>query len=188
MSATAAQAARYAAVVGGPVHARLALLHLYHDALLDPELVTITTAAYRSQAQATAALRAVAERLPAPAEVAVTTAELAEAVAGAVHRYHPLLLAMGLRHEHDVVDQLVLNQALPVLRATHLPLLLVPEAIAPPRVPRRILLAADAEAFVPSATTRRLAPLLAAWGAPVPVVHVARAPAPPPGPGALVLG
>ena len=188
LSATAAQAARCAAVLGSPLHVHLALLHLYQDAELDPALLPITTTpAYRSPAGAAAALRALAERLAAQAEVAVTTAPLPEALAGAVHRYHPLLLGMGLRHEHHLLDHLLHNQALPALRATYRPLLLVPEAIPRPCVPRRVLLATDAEPCVPSPTTRRLAPLLAAWPAAYTVVHVADRPTPEPFPGQRAL-
>ncbi|SHJ81637.1 Universal stress protein family protein [Hymenobacter daecheongensis DSM 21074] len=173
---TAEQAARYAAVLGEPLHARVALLHLYHDPLLDPELATVTTAqAYRTQAEVAAGLADMAGRLPAPAEVTVSVQAMPAAVEEAVQRHQPLLLAMGLSTEHDLLDHLLHNQALPVLRATHRPLLLVPEAAPPARVPRRVVLAIDAERFTLNAAARALAPLLRAWPAAYTVVHVAAA-------------
>jgi nucleotide-binding universal stress UspA family protein len=174
LSATAAQAACYAAVLGSPLHVRLALLHLYHTDLCRPELLAITThGAYQSRAETATVLRALDDRLPASAERKVTTADLAGAVVGALHRYRPLLLAVGLRRPRDAAEKLMRKQALPALRATLRPLLVVPEGIKPPCVPRRVLVAVDAEPFAPSATTRQLAPLLAAWGATYLVVHVA---------------
>ena len=60
-------------------------------------------------------------------------------------RHHPLLLAMSLSPEQDLADYLLRNHVLPVLRATHRPLLLVPEAGPPPGLPRRVLVAVDGE-------------------------------------------
>ncbi|WBA43019.1 universal stress protein [Hymenobacter canadensis] len=171
----AEQAARYAGLLGEPLHARLVLLHLYHNPVLDPELVTVTTAqAYRSQAETSVALHELAARLTVPATVEVSVWAAPEAVDEAVRRHQPLLLAMGLSPEPDMLDHLLHNQALPVLRATHRPLLLVPAAAAGHR-PRRVVLAVDAEEFTPNAATRAVAPLLAAWGAVFTVVHVAAA-------------
>lgn len=173
LSPNTERAAHYAAALGAPLPARLALLHLYHDPLLDPELVTVTTAgAYRSQAAVAADLRALAAHLPVPATVTVSVQGLSEAVREAVGRTAPLLLAMGLSTEHDALDHLLHNQALPALRATHRPLLLVPEAAPAPRVPGRVVVAIDAEPFRPNAAARALAPLLAAWQAAYTVAHI----------------
>lgn len=70
-----------------------------------------------------AELRNLAGRLPAPTKVI----EAAGIMTNAVQQCQPLL-AMGLGPEHGLPDHLLVNQLLPVLRATHLPLLLVPEA------------------------------------------------------------
>ncbi|AHJ97527.1 universal stress protein [Hymenobacter swuensis] len=175
LTPAAEQAARYAAVLGQPVHAQLRLLHLYHDPILDPELATITTAqAVRSQAETLSRLEAMGRRLPAPSEALLSVQGAFEAVEDVARRYQPLLLAMGLSSEHDLFDNLLRNQALPVLRATHRPLLLVPEGaalLAAP--PRRVAVAVDAEPFVPNPAARAVAPLLAAWPATYTVVHVA---------------
>lgn len=172
----AEQAARYAGLLGAPLHARLVLLHLYHNPVLDPELVTVTTAqAYRSQAETSVALHELATRLSTPATVEVSVWAAPEAVDDAVRRHQPMLLAMGLSAEEDLLDHLLHNQALPVLRATHRPLLLVPAGARASSRPRRVVLAVDAEEFTPNAATRAVAPLLAAWGADYTVVHVAEA-------------
>ncbi|WBO86009.1 universal stress protein [Hymenobacter yonginensis] len=174
LAAPAEQAARYAGLLGAPLHARLVLLHLYHNPVLDPELVTVTTTqAYRSQAETSVALHQLADRLSAPASVEVSVWSAPEAVDEAVRRHQPLLLAMGLSAEQDTLDHLLHNQALPVLRATHRPLLLVPAAASAEVPPRRVVLAVDAEEFTPNAATRAVAPLLARWGADFTVVHVA---------------
>ena len=173
LSAATERAAQYAAALGTPLHAELTLLHFYHDPLLELELAAVTLAQIdRNQADTAAALRAVAQRLPVPVEVRVSVAPMPAAVAEAVDRRRPLLLAMGLTTEHNLLDQVLHNQVLPVLRSTHEPLLLVPEAGPAPRVPRRVLVAVDGEPFTPTAAGRALAPLLAAWEAAFTAVHV----------------
>ena len=173
LSAAAEQAARYAAVLGAPQQARLELLHLYHDPLLDPELVTVTAAhTFRTQAETAGLLREQARQLGVPAEVKVSVQPLATAVQEAVCQGHPQLLVMGLSAERTLLDHLMHNQALPLLRTTHCPLLLVPEGAPPPRLPRRIALAVDAEQFCLNEAAEALEPLLASWQAAYTAVHV----------------
>jgi len=173
LSAAAEQAAQYAAVLGAPQQAHLELLHLYHDPVLDPELVTVTVAhSFRTQAETAALLRERAQQLAVPAEVKVSVQPLATAVQEAVCQGHPLLLVMGLSTEHTLLDRLLHNQALPVLRTTHRPLLLVPESAPAPRLPRRIALAVDAEQFRLNEAAQALEPLLASWPATYTAVHV----------------
>ena len=153
---------------------QVALLHCYHDpGLMMPEMTVVTAAQTdRDYAELTAGMQALARRLPDPAEVVVSALPLADAVAEAVQQYQPLLLAMGLSQESDFLDKLLGNQVLPVLRATHYPLLLVPEAAPVPIVPRRVVLALDVEPFHLSAAGQRLGPLLAGWQAAYTVTHV----------------
>ena len=173
LSAVAEQAAQYAAVLGAPQQAHLELLHLYHDPVLDPELVTVTAAhTFRTQAETAALLRERAYRLAVPAEVKVSVQPLVTAVQEIVCQGNPLLLAMGLSAEHTLLDQYLHNQALPVLRTTHRPLLLVPEAAVPLRLPRRIALAVDAEPFHLNEAAQALVPLLSSWQAAYTAVHV----------------
>ena len=174
LSEAAEKTARYAAELGAPLHAHMALLHFYHDpVMLAPELAVVAVAQTdRNYADAAAGMQALAQRLPGTAEVMVSARPMPDAVAEAVQRYHPLLLAMGLSPEHDFLDELLHNQVLPILRATHQPLLLVPEAAPAPLVPRRVLLALDVEPFKLNKAAKKLAPLLAAWQAAYTVTHV----------------
>jgi nucleotide-binding universal stress UspA family protein len=167
-------AAQYAAALAAPLPAHLALLHLdLYPVLLEPELVAAASEQTTRQEAATmAALWSLAQRLPVPTEVVETAGVLADAVAAAVQQYHPLLLVMGLSAEQSLFDALLLNQLLPVLRAIHRPLLLVPKGGPTLGMPRRVLVAVDAEPFTASAASLALAPLLSSWQAAYTVAHV----------------
>ena len=168
--------ARVAAALAAPLHLPLVLLHLaVYPVMLEPELVAASAEqTARNEAETMAGLRALAHRLPGAAQVAASAGILCDAVAAAVARYQPLLLVMGLRPEHDMLDHWLHNQVLPVLRATRIPVLLVPEKYSPaaPGPPRRVLLALDAEPFRLNAAAKALAPLLTAWQAALTVAHV----------------
>ncbi|OGX86716.1 universal stress protein [Hymenobacter glacialis] len=176
LSAAAERAAHYAAVLGSPLHVRLALVNVYQVPLLSSELAFVAMPHFpQLQADAEDAFHAMAERLPVAAEATVLVAPMADAVQEAIARYHPLLLAMSLSPEQNGLDYLLRNHVLPVLRATHRPLLLVPEASPPPRRPRRVLVAVDNDYFALNASTLALAPLLASWQATFLVMHVRKA-------------
>ena len=173
--ADAAEAtARYAAALGAPLHLRLAMLHLdAYPVMLEPELVAASAEqTQRNEAETMTGLHALARRLPGHPEVLEAAGIMSEAVAEAVRQEHPLLLALGLSHEQSLLGRLLVEQVLPVLRATHRPLLLVPRDAPCVGPPRRVLLAVDGEPFTPNAASRALAPLLAAWGATFTVAHV----------------
>lgn len=166
--------ARYAAALGAPLHLHLALLHLeVYPVMLEPELVAASAEqTQRNEAETMAGLQALARRLPGQPEVLETAGFMADGVADTVRQQQPLLLALGLSHEQSLFDRLLVEQVLPVLRATQRPLLLVPHdgpCIGPPR---RVLIAVDDEPFVPNAASRALAPLFAAWKATYTVAHV----------------
>lgn len=170
-SDTATHLAQVAAALGG--QRPLVLLHV--DAaplLLEPELVVVAaeqTARY--EAETMGALHRIAQSLPVAATVAESGGTMTDAVADAVARYQPLLLVMGLSSGQTLLDALLHSQVLPVLRAIRRPLLLVPPAAVVER-PKRVLLAADGEAFTPTPETLALAPLLLAWEAAYTVTHV----------------
>ena len=173
--ADAAEAtARYAAALGSPLHLRLAMLHLeVYPVMLEPELVAASAEqTQRNEAETMAGLQALARRLPGRPQVLEAAGIMAGSVAEAVRQQHPLLLAMGLSHEQSLLDRLLLDQVLPVKRATHRPLLLVPRDAPCVDPPRRVLVAVDGEPFTPNAASRALAPLLAAWAATYTVAHV----------------
>ena len=169
----AAPTARYAAALGRPLGLHLALLH--HDlypALLEPTLVAeaIEQLEYH-EAETLAALRTLAGRLPVPTEVVEASGLLKDDVAAAIRRYHPLLLAMSLGPELGLLDELLRNQVLPVLRATSRPVLLLPAAAPAATLPRRVLVAVDGEPFALAASSRALSELLVSWGAVYTVAH-----------------
>ena len=173
--ADAAEAtARYAAALGAPLHLRLAMLHLgEYPVMPEPELVAASAEqTQRNEAETMTGLHALARRLPGHTEVLEAAGIMSDCVAEAVRQQHPLLLALGLSHEHSLLDRLLLDQMLPVLRATHRPLLLVPRDVAVAGPPRRVLVAVDGKPFTPNAASRALAPLLAAWAATFTVAHV----------------
>ena len=173
--ADAAEAtARYAAALGGPLDLHLALLHLeIYPVMLEPELVAAAfDQTQRNEAETMTELHALARRMPGHPEVLEASGIVADDVAEAVRQHHPLLLAMGLNHDKSLFNHLLKEQMLPVLRATHKPLLLVPSEAPRLGPPRRVLVAVDGEPFTPNATSRALAPLLAAWAATFTVVHV----------------
>ncbi|AMR29445.1 hypothetical protein A0257_21670 [Hymenobacter psoromatis] len=170
--------ARYAAALGQPLGLRLALLHCGLCAPL-PEPKSMGEEAAlpsRNEVQTLAALRALARRLPVPAEVAEAGGQLEDDVAAAANRYQPLLVAMGLGPRQHLLDELLRTQVLPVLRATGRPVLLVPAAApavaAVPPAPRRVLVAVDGEHFGLAAACRNLGQLLGSWAATYIVAHI----------------
>ena len=176
LSATAELAARYAAVLAAPLYAHLTLLNLWtYPVITSPELVEAEAqVAERTQAETLNALQLLARQLPVPAEVEEITGVMLDAVEAAVRRHQPMLLVMGLSAEHGLLDHLLHNQVLPVLRATHWPLLLVPEGAPARALPRRVLVAVDADPFTPNAGARHLATLFRTWPAAYTVAHVGR--------------
>ncbi|MCB2379203.1 universal stress protein [Hymenobacter sp. BT635] len=175
LSATAEHVVQTAALLTSPLQPHLRLLHHCATPVLAPELAEVLINHATDQAQAAVALEAMVRHLPYPVETTVVAAveDLPEAVALAVRYANPVLLAMGLSTERTLLDHLLRNQALPVLRGTLRPLLLVPEQSQPLHtLPRRIAIAVDAESFTPNAATRRAARLIREWHAATTVVHV----------------
>ncbi|UYZ59705.1 universal stress protein [Hymenobacter latericus] len=169
-------ALRYATGLARQLSARLVLLHLYHDPLLVTETALVTVpveAYYQSQQEVTEHLQRLAQTLPVPAEVAVAANTIPEVVADAVQRYQPLLLVAGREHTDNFLDRLVSNLALPSLRAVRFPLLLVPERLPEPKLPTRVLVAADQHPFQLKHTSTNTKALFAALKAEPAVVHVA---------------
>ncbi|MBF9142873.1 universal stress protein [Hymenobacter properus] len=179
-SASAERAARYAAELGAPLGAHLTLLHLPAlvaapalPVLLAPELAgAAAPTAGHERAEQLAGLQALARQLPIPATFEEATGPVCSALAAAVRQHRPQLLVLGLSPEHDLLDHLLHHQLLPTLRATHLPVLLVPEAAPAPGEPQRLLFALDGAPFTPNAAARHLAPLLAASPSTYIVTHV----------------
>ncbi|RAK69994.1 universal stress protein [Hymenobacter edaphi] len=183
LSPGAARAAHVAALLAAAAGAELVLLHLEAEPVVEPEFGLLPLPAHyldQQQRDTVAALAALARSLAAPVRVQPNRGGLHDTLQLVIRRQMPLLLVLGLAPEHALIDQLLYSYALPVLRATHLPLLLVPAAGLPEeaQLPRQVALAIDGERFQLSAASCRVAALVESWQAEYTVVHVA----PPDGP------
>lgn len=173
LSPAAEHARRYAARLAGPLGARVVLLHVYQPPVLPAETgLAQSSAAYYDRAQTEYALRGIAADMLVPTAVEVVDGGFGEALAAAVARYRPLLLVLGLTTTNGYVDALLANRALPVLRHSPYPALLVPES-APLLPPRRVVIGVDGEPFgltEPAAGVFR--ELLRTWQAAPTLAHV----------------
>ena len=182
LSAAARRAAHFTGLLAAAVGGQLVLLYQKNAALFEPDMsmVTLPEDYYTQEKHDTdVAMAELARALPAPASVATGGASLYDVLGDLIGLWQPQLLAMALAPEHDVLDHLLVNQALPVLRDSGLPLLLVPNGAAQnPALPKVVAIAADGEAFRLSAASLALGPLLDSWAADYCVVHVAPPDAP----------
>ncbi|OON70062.1 universal stress protein [Hymenobacter sp. CRA2] len=166
LSPAAERARRYAAQLAGPLGARVVLLHVYQPPVLPAETgLALTDVLPCDREQVTDALRAIAEEMLVPTTVEVVDGAFGEALEAAVARYQPLLLVLGLTATENYFDAMLANRALPLLRHSAYPALLVPEtaALLPPR---RVVVGVDGEAFAvrdPASTVFQ--ELLATWQA-----------------------
>ena len=136
----------YATTLAVPLHARLVLLHVRRDSLLDPELLTDQLAT-QSQEAIDLALHRVTADLPVPVLVEVSHGRVADAVAETVGRHHPTLIVLGRPDESDLPPELVQTTSLDILRTAPHPMLVVPHQVTHATPPRRVLLAVDGDEF-----------------------------------------
>ncbi|GAA4356420.1 hypothetical protein GCM10023185_20180 [Hymenobacter saemangeumensis] len=169
-------ALNYATNLAAPLDARLVLLHVRRDSILDPELFTGTLSNLSQEAIATA-LRSVSGKLPVPVVAEVGHGRVAYAVADAVSRHRPALVVLGRPDYSATPDELVQTTALDILRTAPHPMLVVPHTMSSATRPRRILLAADGEAFSLGEHSGAVRHLLADLGAELTVLHVSPVPA-----------
>ncbi|OGX87323.1 universal stress protein [Hymenobacter coccineus] len=167
----------YATNLAAPLGARLVLLHVRRDSLLDPELFTGALSNLNQEAT-DLALSRVASGLAVPVVVEIGHGRVAVAVADAVSRHHPLLVVLGRADYSETPDELVHTTSLDILRTSPYPLLVVPAAVATTAPPRRVLLALDGEAFTLGQYAGMARHLLNALGAELTVLHVAAHPGP----------
>ena len=153
----------------------LVLMHVFQDPLLFPESALMTPVTTPSRQAMMADLTQRAGQLPVPAEPEVTIDTLGLALADAVMRHHPLLLAAGREQPVNLIDRVLSNMALPVLQGAHYPLLLVPEEWQDPELPHRIVVAADDHPFWLTTPSLALADLFEALQPTTTVVHIAAA-------------
>ena len=166
----------YAAQLAEAIGARLVLLHVHRDALLDPDHFTGLTADLSAEATQLAFARLTRE-LPVPALAEIAHGRVTDAVIAALQKHHPALLVVGRTATAGTPDELVTATALDLLRAAPYPMLVVPNARHPRLAPGRVLLAVDGESFSlgPHAGPARL--LLNALHPTLTVLHVTDQPA-----------
>ena len=161
----------YSTNLAVPLGARLVLLHVRRDSIIDPELFTGVLSNLDQRAVALA-LNSLARELPVPVVAEVGHGRVAYAVADAVSRHHPTLVVLGRPDTEDTPDELVSTTALDILRTAPYPMLVVPHSVHSTNPPRRVLLAVDGEAFSLGPHTGAVRHLLESLQAEVTVLHV----------------
>ncbi|MCC3157014.1 universal stress protein [Hymenobacter sp. 15J16-1T3B] len=166
LSPAAERARRYAAQLAGPLGARVVLLHVYQPPVVPAESgLAVGDVMYYDRQQVTETLQGIAADMLVPTTAEVVDGAFGDALEAAVARYQPLLLVLGLSSAERYFDALLTNRALPLLRHSPYPALLVPEtaALLPPR---RVVVGIDGEPFVVTAAAGGiLQELLGTWQA-----------------------
>jgi nucleotide-binding universal stress UspA family protein len=161
----------YATNLARPLGARLVLLHVRRDSLLDPDQFTGELSNLNQEVIALA-LKRMAGELAVPVVAEIGHGRVVDAVADAVSRHQPLLVVLGRPDYAETPDELVHTTALDLLRTAPYPLLVVPATVAG-GPPRRVLLAVDGEPFTLGQHAGPMRHLLTALGAELTVLHVA---------------
>ena len=161
----------YATNLAAPLGARLVLLHVRRDSVLDPELFTGELSNLNQHA-IELALNSIATKLPVPVVAEVGHGRVAYAVADAVSRHHPTLVVLGRPETENTPDELVSTTALDILRTAPYPMLVVPHSVHSTTPPRRVLLAVDGEDFSLGRHAGAMRHLLDALHAELTVLHV----------------
>ena len=139
------QALAYADGLAAALGTSILLLHIRRESLLDPDAFT-GTIRHLSEGEVAAALakRAAAVRVPITVEAAVEG--VSGGVKDALARHRASLIVLGKPNTETTPDELVSSTSLTLLRATSVPLLVVPAGAAA-EPPTRITLAADGQPF-----------------------------------------
>ena len=161
----------YATNLAQPLGARLVLLHVRRDSVLDPELLTGGLSNLNKEA-IELALNRLTSNLSVPVVAEVGHGRVATAVADAVSRHHPALIVLGRPDTDDTPDELVSTTSLDILRTAPYPMLVVPHNVQTTHPPRRVLLAGDGEMFTLGQHTGVARHLLDVLNAEVTVLHV----------------
>ena len=159
----------YADRLASATGARLILLHVRRNAILDPEQLSGTLADLGTEA-IQLAFASLKRGLTAPAVAEIGHGLVAEAVARAVRQHQPTLIVLGRTEAGNTPDELLTPLALALLRTVPHPLLVVPASPAP--APRRVLLAVDGEPFTLGEYAGPVRQLLDALPATLTVLHV----------------
>ena len=173
------QAARhtveYANTLTQALRGKLVLLHVNRASPFDA-YATVPAHYHQEelarQTETAAALHRMAEELSARPTVEVATDLLPEIAQDQAARHQPALFVLSPPYQpHENAASLATGCA-DLLRGGHHPLLVVPAATPTEQAPRRILIAADREAFVLTPASLALHPLFTLPGVELVVVHV----------------
>ncbi|UOQ67548.1 universal stress protein [Hymenobacter volaticus] len=140
------QALTYADALAVPLGASLVLLHIRREPLLDTEAFN-GHIQYMSEGEIAAALANRSAPLASSVVVETVVESVAVAVQQAAAKYHPLLVVLGKPDTATSSDELVASIPRALLRATLVPLLLVPVGATVSVPPTQVTLAADGHPF-----------------------------------------
>lgn len=167
----AQRALLYANSLAAVIDARLVLLHVRRDSLLDPALFT-GQLSHRSQQEVDAALARAVRDLTVPVVTETGHGQIAAAVADALTRHPAALIVLGRPDEESIPDELITTTALDLLRADPHPMLMVPHDAPTTNPPHRVLLAIDAEPFTLTESNEVVRHFFSALHARLTVLHV----------------
>ena len=162
----------YATSLAAPLGARLVLLHVRRDSVLDPDALSGVFSTLSGPADRLA-LNSLARHLPVPVVVEIGHGRMLPAVADAVSRHQPVLIVLGRPDRDELPDELASTTALEILQHAPSPMLVVPLGLGHPAAPRRLLLAADGEPFTLGDYAGTARHLLGALRAELTVLHCA---------------
>ncbi|GAB3293753.1 universal stress protein [Hymenobacter tenuis] len=166
----------YATNLATPLGARLVLLHVRRDSLLDAEMFTGLLSRLSKQA-VDMALSSISRDVSVPVVAEVGHGRVAFAVADAVSRHTPTLVVLGRPDTEGTPDELISTTSLDILRVAPYPMLVVPHMVHNPALPRRILMAVDGDEFTLGQHAGAIRQLLTALHAQVTVLRVTPGPA-----------
>ncbi|UYZ59706.1 universal stress protein [Hymenobacter latericus] len=179
------RALSYAGELAEPLGAQLVLLHVQHDALLDPaEHGPHRTR--REEHKAAHQLVQLAEQQPVPAVAEISDAFLPDAIRESVEHHHPLMLVLGRPGTANTPSDLVTGATMDLMRTVHRPLLVVPTVGWGTVPPRRLAIAIDDSAFTLMQHDDLVRRLQTCLGASLSLVHVAPPHEPEPTPESLL--
>ena len=172
---TARHTVRYANTLTQALCGKLVLLHVNRASLFDP--YEAVPKHYRQeelarQTETAAALHRMAEELSARPTVEVATDLLPEIAQDQAARHQPALFVLSPPYQPHENAASVATGCADLLRGGHHPLLVVPTATPTEQPPRRILIAADRDAFALTPASLALHPLFALPGVELIVAHV----------------
>ena len=166
---------QYANTLAQALRGKLVLLHVNRAAMLDP-YATVPEHYHQEelarQTETAAALYRMSEELSTRPTVEVATDLLPEIALDQADRHRPALFVLSPPYQPHQNAASVTTGCADLLRGGHHPLLVVPTATPAEHPPRRILIAADREAFALTPASLALHPLFTLPGVELIVAHV----------------